>query len=96
MKPKTFFITDKGEISRHKVRNANIAGHGIIHPNQSIITYTNLGKSTTIYYSEVKVGTHFAKPTLALTNDEFIVRIDIISDNRSEETKLAAKYGMYQ
>lgn len=84
MKPKTFFITDKGEISRHKVRGAKIAGHGIIHSNQSIWAYTSLSNIITIFYSEVKVGTHFAKPILALTTDEIIVRIDIISDNRSE------------
>lgn len=95
MKPKTFYITDKGEISRHKMRGAKIAGHGILHPSQSIITYTNLGNSTTILYSEVKVGTHFANPILALTIDEIIVRIDIISDNRSENSKLLGKYGMF-
>lgn len=95
MKPKIFYLADNGEVSKHKIRNAKIVGHGILHQEQTIRAYTSLGRTLDAKYQDVKVGTHLAKPIFPLTEGEKIAKIDILSDNRSEETKLAAKYGMY-
>jgi hypothetical protein len=80
---KEFWLTKEGEISKHKIRGANIIAHGILHPDQYLKIYTksyyhNPDKVYTLVYEEIKVGTHQAKTALLLPS-EYIYKVDIIT-----------------
>lgn len=84
---KDFWVTDKGDVNRHKVRKANIVGHGLIHPDQEVHAFTNKGRIVTAHYDDIKVGTHFSTNVFFMKSlDELVERIDI--------TTIGEKYGI--
>lgn len=78
---KTFFLSDTGQVSRHKLRAQSIVGHGIVHKDQVVKVYTSK-KEVTYQYDEIKVGTHDAKDLVHLTSDETILKIEILNSDR--------------
>lgn len=84
MKPKTFFITELAEISRHKVRGSRIVGCGMLHEDQLIVVYTT-ERAVGFNYEELKLGSHFSQSILNLNKDEKVLKIDIIHQESAYE-----------
>ena len=82
---KEFWITDSGDVSRHKIRQANIVGHGILHPGQLVIVYTTEDRILRLDYEEIKVGTHEPSSAISFYDGEKITKIDIISVRKDNE-----------
>jgi len=76
---KTFYMTQTGEISQHKIRAGKIIGHGIVHLDQNVIVYTTTKRTINISYPEIKVGAHTKRQVISLQKDELITRIDIVT-----------------
>lgn len=76
---KEFFISEDAKVSRHKIRNTEIVGHGILHPEQNIVVFTTYGRAIIVAYDEIKVGTHYPSDVILLNKGEKIKRIDIVT-----------------
>jgi len=77
---KKFYLSKDGMVSRHKMRETELAGFGILHPDQIIIAYTSDGKKHNISYFDVKVGAHTPNVLMTLT-DATIDKIDIKTED---------------
>lgn len=75
---KTFYLSNDGLASRHKMRNTKIVGFGVLHRDQYIVAYLSDGKKAHFSYPDVKIGAHSPRPIINL-NEEKIVKIDIIT-----------------
>lgn len=75
---KQFFVSDSGEVSKHKIRSTVIIGMGIIHPDQELVVYTN--KSTYRFdYKQVRVGGHNKRALFYRAQNELATKIDIVT-----------------
>jgi hypothetical protein len=77
MKTKTFFVSDSGLISRHKIRKTNIVGMGILNPDQTIVVYTKDLNKYSFNYEELKISLPHPKPLVVLSEGDLITKIDI-------------------
>ena len=80
METKLFFITREGKVGRHKAHGSNLAGCGILYPDQLVIVYTKNKNNYKFNFEEIKTGTHSLTQLVMLSEDDEIAKIDIVTD----------------
>lgn len=75
---KTFYLSDEGLISQHKLRQKVVVGMGIIHPDQKLVVRTT-SKVREFKYTDIKVSGHLPRQLFYRDENELVVNIDIIT-----------------
>ena len=75
-----FFVDRTGMVGKHKTHGSNLAGCGVLHPDQNVIIYTKNGNKYPFNFEGIKVGDHKTKQLVMLSAGDEVTKVDIVTD----------------